>query len=98
MDNTRLPKAPSPTNPEEEGIADAQGNDGKASMPEQVKRPNPCRKMMMMMMMFHCSMKVSNKVCYERGYPSRGLCASTKRKVEAMDQNVWNKASKQEGT
>jgi len=24
---------------------DAPGNDGKASMPEQVKRPNPCRKM-----------------------------------------------------
>jgi len=46
---------------------------------------------------FHLSMKVSNKVRYERGYPSRGLCASTKRKVETMDQNVWNKGSKQEG-
>jgi hypothetical protein len=30
---------------------DAPGNDGNASMPEQVKRPNPWRKMMMMMMM-----------------------------------------------
>jgi len=39
----------SPTNPEEEGIADAPRNDGNASMPEQVKRPNPWRKMMMMM-------------------------------------------------
>jgi len=29
---------------------DAPGNDGKASMPEQVKRPNPWRKMMMMIM------------------------------------------------
>jgi hypothetical protein len=28
---------------------DAPGNDGNASMPEQVKRPNPWRKMMMMM-------------------------------------------------
>ena len=29
-------------------MADALGNDGNASMPEQVKRPNPWRKMMMM--------------------------------------------------
>jgi hypothetical protein len=29
---------------------DAPGNDGNASMPEQVKRPNPWKKMMMMMM------------------------------------------------
>ena len=40
----------SPTNPGEEGIPDAPGNDGNASMPEQVKRSNPWRKMMMMMM------------------------------------------------
>ena len=33
------------------GVVDAPGNDGNASMPEQVKRPNPWRKMMMMMMM-----------------------------------------------
>ena len=42
---------PLTTNLEEEGIVDAPGNDGKASMPEQVKRPNPWRKMMMMMKM-----------------------------------------------
>ena len=42
----------SPTNSEEEGIVDAPGNDGNASMPEQVKWPNPWRKMMMMIMMF----------------------------------------------
>ena len=42
---------PSPTNLEEEEIVDAPRNDGNASMPEQVKRPNPWRKMMMMMMM-----------------------------------------------
>jgi hypothetical protein len=41
---------PSTTNLEEEEIVDAPGNDGNASMPEQVKRPNPWRKMMMMMM------------------------------------------------
>jgi len=29
---------------------DAPGKDGNSSMPEQVKRPNPWRKMMMMMM------------------------------------------------
>jgi len=39
----------SPTNPWEEGITDAAGNVVNASMPEQVKRPNPWRKMMMMM-------------------------------------------------
>jgi len=33
---------------EEEEIVDAPGNDGNASMGEQVKRPNPWRKMMMM--------------------------------------------------
>jgi hypothetical protein len=39
---------PSTTNLEEEETVDASGNDGNASMPEQVKRPNPWRKMMMM--------------------------------------------------
>jgi len=40
---------PSTTNLEEEETVDAPGTDGNASMPEQVKRPNPWRKMMMMM-------------------------------------------------
>ena len=40
---------PSTTNLEEEETVDAPGNDGNAAMPEQVKRPNPWRKMMMMM-------------------------------------------------
>ena len=35
----------------EEEIVDAIGKDGNASMPEQVNRSNPWRKMMMMMMM-----------------------------------------------
>jgi hypothetical protein len=42
---------PSTTNLEEEETVDAPGKDGSASMPEQVKRPNPWRKMMMRMMM-----------------------------------------------
>jgi len=42
---------PSTTNLEEE-IVDAPGNDDNASMPEQFKRPNPWRKMMMMMMIY----------------------------------------------
>jgi len=41
---------PSTTNLEEEEIVDAPGNDGNASMPEQVNRPNPRRKMMMMIL------------------------------------------------
>ena len=42
---------PSTTNLEKEEIVDAPGNDGNASIPEQVKRPNPWRKKMMMIMM-----------------------------------------------
>jgi len=42
MDNTRLPKHA--LNYEEEEIVDALGNDGNASMPEQFNRPNPLRK------------------------------------------------------
>jgi len=38
---------PSTTNLKEEEIVDAPGNNGNVSMPEQVKRPNPWRKMMM---------------------------------------------------
>ena len=41
---------PSTTNTEEEEIVKAPGNVGNASIPEQVKRPNPWWKMMMMMM------------------------------------------------
>jgi hypothetical protein len=42
----------SATKLEEEEIVDATGNDGNASMLKQVKRPNPWREMMMMIMMF----------------------------------------------
>ena len=45
--NCRLPNMPSTTNPKYKEIVDAPGNDGNMSMPEQVKRPNPWRKMMM---------------------------------------------------
>jgi hypothetical protein len=38
----------STTNLEGEETVDAPGKDGNASMPEQVKRPNPWRKMMML--------------------------------------------------
>jgi hypothetical protein len=41
---------PSTTNLEEEEIVDAPGRDGNASMPEQVKRPNPWRRRRRMMM------------------------------------------------
>jgi hypothetical protein len=39
---------PSTTNLEGEEIMDAPGKYGNASTPEQVKQPNPWRKMMMM--------------------------------------------------
>jgi len=38
----------STTNSEGDEIVDVPGNDDNASIPEQVKRPNPCRKKMMM--------------------------------------------------
>jgi hypothetical protein len=41
---------PSTTDHDGEEIVDAPGKDGNASIPEQVKRPNPWRKMMMVMM------------------------------------------------
>jgi len=41
---------PSTTNLREEEIVDAPGNNGSASMLEQVKRPNPCIIMMIMIM------------------------------------------------
>jgi len=40
---------PSTTNLEAEETVDSPGNNGNASMPEQVERPNPWRKKMMMM-------------------------------------------------
>ena len=43
---------PSTANLEEEEIVDAPGNGGNASMPEQVKRPNPWRKMIKMIREF----------------------------------------------
>ena len=54
MDNTRLPKMPSTTNLEEEETVDAPGNDGNASMPEQVKRPNPWRKIIIIIIIIIC--------------------------------------------
>ena len=43
---------PTTTNPEDEEIVDAPGNDGNASMPEQDKRPNPWKMMMMSVIIF----------------------------------------------
>jgi len=51
---------PSTTNPEDEEIVDAPGKDGNLLMPEQVKRPNPWRKMMIFRIEFCLS---SLKVC-----------------------------------
>ena len=59
MDNTRLPKHALNYKPRGEEIVDAPGNDGNASMPEQVKRPNPW-KMKMMVMMIMMMMMMNN--------------------------------------
>jgi hypothetical protein len=44
---------PSTTNLEEEEIVDDPGNDGNASTPEEVKRPNPWMMLMMIIMLIH---------------------------------------------
>ena len=49
----------------EEGISDAPENDGNASMPEQVKRPNPRRKMMMFISSFYIYF-LSLTFCYSQ--------------------------------
>jgi len=56
-------------------MLDAPGNDGNASMPEQVKRPNPWRKMMMMMNYIHhyCCKGAAVAQCLR--------CCATNRKV-----------------
>jgi hypothetical protein len=51
MDDTRLPKRAFNYKPLGRRIVDVPENDGNASMPEQVKRPNPRRKMMMMILL-----------------------------------------------
>jgi hypothetical protein len=51
MDNTRIPKHALNYKLDGEEIVDAPGKDGKAMMPEHVKRPNPW----MMMMTFYTS-------------------------------------------
>jgi hypothetical protein len=56
---------PSTTNLEWEEIVDAPGKEGNASMPEQVKRPNPWM-MMMMMMKFHAFCMTSDTFLYNQ--------------------------------
>jgi hypothetical protein len=51
---------PLTTNLEGEEIVDTPGKDGNTLMPEQVKQPNPWRKMMMMMMMNCWSKAISS--------------------------------------
>ena len=63
---------PSTTNLEGDEIVDAPGDDGNASMPVQVKRPNPWRKMSMMMMM----MMMTNPLAARYSSSLRGLFQS----------------------
>jgi hypothetical protein len=48
---------PSTANHEEEEIVDSPGNDGNASMPEQVKRPNQWRRKKKEMIILHWLIK-----------------------------------------
>jgi len=62
IDNSRLPMHALNYKPRSEEIADAPGKDGNPSMPEQVKRPSPWRKMIILMMMMMMMMMM--KLCY----------------------------------
>jgi len=64
---------PSTTNLEEEEIVDAPGNDGNASMPEQVKRPKPWRKTMMMLMMINMTKTLKVKIFRDFYFDERHL-------------------------
>jgi hypothetical protein len=55
MENIRLPKHAPTTNLDGEEMVDAPRNGGKASMPEQVKRTNPWRTRMVVMVMMTVS-------------------------------------------
>jgi hypothetical protein len=57
---------PSVTSLEEEEIVDTPGWDGNTSMPEQVKRPNPWKKMMMMDDELNNLIKTKNVINYIR--------------------------------
>jgi hypothetical protein len=68
MDNTRLPKNALNYKPREEIVA-APGNDGNASIPEQLKRPNPWKMMMMVMKSVYCAVRT--------GPLNKAVCASS---------------------
>ena len=52
------------TNPEDEEVVDAPGKDGNASMPEQVERPNPWRKIIIIIILtYHASFII---FCYNQ--------------------------------
>jgi len=76
----------------DEEIVDTPGKDGNASMPEQVKRPNPWGKMMMMMIIQMCV--IAKKRGYGtdyrmRNYECKALC---KFEETSADQTVPGKA------
>jgi hypothetical protein len=57
--NTCISVTPSTTNLEGQEILDAPGKDGNASMPEQVKRPNPCKKIIIIIIIIHLLSPIS---------------------------------------
>jgi hypothetical protein len=81
---------PSTTNLEEEEIVDAPGNDGNVLMPEQVKRPNPWRKMMRMLMnkmccgFFHMRVLLTEGSTMDPGVRSGSNAANDYGKVETI--------------
>ena len=60
MDNTRLPKHTLNYKPRGRRIVADPGNDGNASMPEQVKRPNPWRKIIIIIIIISSSSSSSS--------------------------------------
>ena len=69
-DNTTLPKHALNYKPRGEEIVDAPGKDDNASMPEQIKRPNAWRKMMMVMTMVYHILRSTER------YVIKNVCVS----------------------
>jgi hypothetical protein len=67
----------STTNLEGEEIMDAPGKDGNASMPEQVNRPNPWRKKMVVMIfmkIYKYTVHAFKSTDFKRRYTRGGRC------------------------
>jgi hypothetical protein len=97
---------PSTTNLEGEQIVDAPGKDDNASMPEQFRRPNPWRKMMLMtdfrVVNFGACVRPSSVKCcvvrlvpsFQRILPSRQYISVVRRWLRRQYQGTYSQLNR----